>query len=207
MYQEVLDRCVIEFGMDANSIRKLVDKGHPDVMRVWNKMASEKLQNLMPEITSGKQQVSGHHAEKALNDFSVQHDQAINKSPEMKVKEAATSSGINVNHEGFTASIKSKEEKLKGGYQKVTSKNTEQYHNIKQANELQQRDLQAQVNKYEEDRIGQGWFSKRTADTLNAVTFGKAGETIGGPSKGSPKANQINKGAYQNAKRVEQKDE
>ncbi|MCC8399754.1 MAG: conjugal transfer protein TraG N-terminal domain-containing protein [Rickettsia endosymbiont of Platyusa sonomae] len=41
MYQEVLDRCVIEFGMDANSVRKLVDKRHPDVMKVWNNISSE----------------------------------------------------------------------------------------------------------------------------------------------------------------------
>ncbi|BFD45607.1 MAG: hypothetical protein DMENIID0002_02530 [Rickettsia endosymbiont of Sergentomyia squamirostris] len=82
MYQEVLDRCVIEFGMDANSVRKLVDKRHPDVMKVWNKIASEELQNLIPEINSGKHQVSGQHAEKALNDFSNEHDRQINRNPE-----------------------------------------------------------------------------------------------------------------------------
>lgn len=194
MYQEVLDRCVIEFGMDANSVRKLVDKQHPDVMKVWNKIASEELQNLIPEINSGKHQISGQHAEKALNDFSNEHDKKINRNPSSQVKEATAKRGININNEEFTTNIHGKEEKLKKQYKKVTAKNTEQYNNIKQVNILEQGDLQAQINKYEEDRIGQGKF-----------IGGPLG--IGGPTKGSQRTTQVNKGAYENARQVKPKDE
>ncbi len=193
MYQEVLDRCVIEFGMDANSVRKLVDKRHPDVMKVWNKIASEELQNLMPEINSGKQQVSGQHAEKALNDFSNEHDKQINRNPESQVKEVATKSGINTNNEEFTANIKGKEGKLKNKFEEVTGKNSEQYNNIRQVNQLERKDLQAEIDKYEEDRIGQG-----------RVIGSPLG--IGGPTKGSPRGWQFNKGAYQSARQSKPKD-
>ncbi|WP_341758664.1 conjugal transfer protein TraG N-terminal domain-containing protein [Candidatus Tisiphia endosymbiont of Ditula angustiorana] len=202
MYQEVLDRCVIEFGMDANSVRKLVDKRHPDVMKVWNKIASEELQNLMPEINSGKHQVSGQHAEKALNDFSTEHDKRINRNPESQVKEIATKSDI-TNNEEFTANIKGKEGKLKNKFEEVTGKNTEQYNNIRQVNELERKDLQAEVDKYEQDRIGQGKTARGAAWFLNKVN---AGETIGGPAKGTPKGWQFNKGAYQNVRQGTPKD-
>lgn len=101
MYQEVFDRCVIEFGRDANSVRKLIESGHPDVMRVWNKIASEKLQNFIPEIASGKQQVSGDNSEQKLNDFSSKHDKGINQAPDPQVKGVAESSGMNVNNKEF----------------------------------------------------------------------------------------------------------
>lgn len=207
MYQEVLDRCVIEFGMDANSTRKLVDQGHPDVMRVWNKIADEKLQNLIPEINRGKQQVSGAKAERALNDFTDKHDGLINKNPSLQIKESAAKSGLNIDNEQFTANIHGKEGTLKGKFEKVTGKNTEQYHNVRQASEIEQKDLQAQVNKYEKDRIGQGKIARKTAGALDIVTFGKAGETIGGPAKGSQKVPQLSKGVYQNARQVKPKDE
>ncbi|WP_341759834.1 hypothetical protein [Candidatus Tisiphia endosymbiont of Ptychoptera albimana] len=204
MYQEVLDRCVIEFGMDANSVRKLVDKRHPDVMKVWNKIASEELQNLMPEINSGKQQVSGQHAEKALNDFSNEHDKQINRNPESQVKEVATKSGININE--FAANIHEKEGELKNKGKKVTDKNSEQYNNIRQVNQLERKDLQAEIDKYEEDRLGQGKIARTTAGALDIVTFGAAGKTIGGAAKGSSKGWQFNKGAYQNARQGKPKD-
>ncbi|WP_341751203.1 conjugal transfer protein TraG N-terminal domain-containing protein [Candidatus Tisiphia endosymbiont of Piscicola geometra] len=187
MYQEVLDRCVIEFGMDANSVRKLVDKQHPDVMKVWNKIASEELQNLIPEINSGKHQVSGQHAEKALNDFSNEHDKRINRNPESQVKEIATKSGIN--NEEFIANIKGKEGKLKNKFEEVTGKNTEQYNNIRQVNELERKDLQAEVDKYEENRK-----YLRSGKTLG----------IGGTTKGSPKG-WLNKGAYQSVRQSKPK--
>ncbi|MDR0773925.1 MAG: conjugal transfer protein TraG N-terminal domain-containing protein [Rickettsia sp.] len=190
MYQEVLDRCVVEFGMDANSVRKLVDKQHPDVMKVWNKMAAENLQNLIPEINSGRWQVSGQHVEKTLNNFSNEHDKRINRNPESQVKEIATKSGIN--NEEFMANIKGKEGKLKNKFEEVTGKNTEQYNNIKQVNILEHGDLQTQINKYEEDRIGQGKF-----------IGGPLG--IGGPTKGSQRTTRVNKGAYQNAHQVKAK--
>lgn len=204
MYQEVLDRCVIEFGMDANSVRKLVDKRHPDVMKVWNKIASEELQNLMPEINSGKQQVSGQHAEKALNDFSNEHDKQINRNPQSQVKEVATKSGININE--FAANIHEKEGELKNKGKKVTDKNSEQYNNIRQVNQLERKDLQAEIDKYEEDRLGQGKIARTTAGALDIVTFGAAGKTIGGAAKGSSKGWQFNKGAYQNARQGKPKD-
>jgi len=203
MYQEVLDRCVIEFGMDANSIRKLVDRGHPSVMKVWNKIATEKLQNLLPEMSSTKEQVSGQRAHNALDDFSNQHSKVINQNPNSQVKEAASAKSFDVNGEELTSNIHDKGTKLKNQYEKVTSKNDEQYNNVKQANELEQRDAQKQVDKYEEDRIGRGKTARGAAWLLNKVN---AGETIGGPAKGSKKVNAINKGAYQSARQVKSND-
>ncbi len=180
--------------MDANSVRKLVDKQHPDVMKVWNKMVAENLQNLIPEINSGRRQVSGQHAEKALNNFSNEHDKKINRNPNSQVKEAAAKRGININNEEFTTNIHGKEGKLKEQYEKVTAKNTEQYNNIKQVNILEQGDLHRQIDKYKKDRIGQGKF-----------IGGPLG--IGGATKGSEKSTRVNKGAYQNARQVKPKDE
>jgi hypothetical protein len=195
MYQEVLDRCVIEFGMDANSIRKLVDRGHPSVMKVWNKMATEKLQDLIPEMSSNKRQVSGQQ-ENTLDDFSNQHSKVIHQNLNKQVKDAASAKGFDVNSEEFSSNIHDKGTKLRDQYEKVTSKNDEQYNNVKQANELEQRDVQEQVNKYEEDRIGRGKTARGAAWLLNKVN---AGETIGGPAKGSGTVNTISKGAYQSA--------
>lgn len=66
-------------------------------------------------------------------------------------------------------SIKGKEEQLKGEYQKVAGHNTEQYHNIKHVNKLEQADLQAQVNKHEDNR----------KYLRPGKTFGVGGETKG----------------------------
>lgn len=54
----------------------------------------------------------------------------------------------------------------------------------------------------EEDRIGRGKTARGAAWLLNKVN---AGETIGGPAKGSKKVNAINKGAYQSAGQIKAK--
>ena len=52
MYQEVLDRCALEFVKGA--VRKMVDTGHPDVMRVWNEMVDEEMLSNLPVFSEVK---------------------------------------------------------------------------------------------------------------------------------------------------------
>jgi len=204
VYQEVLDRCVIEFGMDPSSVRRMIDRGDPDVMKVWNKMVNENISGSLPEINAGRTNISGHNAERNLDDFSSSSGKAISQDQDQRLKESIEASGNNFGN--IRQSIEGSKEKLEGHYNRISGENENKYKDIRGANELEAKDLQKQVDKYEEDRIGQGRTAKVAAYALDKVSVGTAGKNIGGPGKNSRNNNGLNNGAYQSAGQVKQED-
>ena len=204
MYQEVLDRCVIEFGMDPASVRKMIDRGDRDVMGVWDKMVSENLSGSLPEINAGKANVSGSRAERNLNDFSSSNDKAISQGPDARVQKSINEAGVNFAN--VRQNITDSKYELEGHHNRISGDNENKYKDIRGANELEEKDLQIKIDKYEEDRIGQGKTAKIASAVLDKISIGGAGENIGGVGKNSRNSKGLNNGAYQSAGKVKSDD-
>lgn len=152
MYQEVLDRCVQEFGMSANSVEKMVEKGHPEVMKVWHKMQQEDsyIQDLQQKIKSDRAKVSGSQADEKLGKFSNQHQSKVNDDGNKKILEYAKTQGLNPDQ--TQQEISQQKANLQGKHAEITTKNAEQYNSVKQSNEVIEKDLIDKTNKYEQKR-------------------------------------------------------
>lgn len=198
MTEELINRCMVEWGNgDKQAIYHKVQRRDPDVMRVWNKMQAEDgyVQNLVSNISSGRSKVSGDNANAGLDSFSKQHQQKINQNVESQINDIAISD--NFDSTKIIQNIDTSKSNLAGQTKKLMTENSDQYSSIKQHNEWERQDLQAQVDQYEKDRIGQGLISK-------VISLGTG---IGGPAKDQPRPTTINKGAYQNVGNNKKQDE
>ncbi len=158
MYQEVVDGVKQDYGVDVATAQKMADRRSPEAQKVWQKLQNSDhyVQNIVAKIAQDRESVSGAKATEQLDQFTNQHEDKVASNPKAVISQQAREQGMEL--DGFKGQIQQRASNLFQEHQKMTNKNTEQYKNIKQYNEQEEKIVAKQVKKYEEDRIGKGFI-------------------------------------------------
>jgi hypothetical protein len=183
MTKDVIDRYMQDSGItDRNVAHKHVSDRSPAVMRTWNKMLSEDnyVQNLVADIASTKANVSSAAGSKTLNNFSDQHHLRAG-SNDYKVDRVASEDGFN--GQKIEQGINRQKQGLTQNYSAMNSDNHDQHEGVGYGIKTGQQGLQAKIDKYEEDRMGQGAFAEKLSNLSYIRGIGNLVDPVGGPQK------------------------
>ena len=212
MYQDVVEGIKEEYGVDVRTAHKMADQRSPEAQKVWQKLQNEDqyVQNLVHTIGSGRTHASGEVATQRLDRFTEENSHKVNQDPGQKVRQHATEQGMKLDE--FKENIHQNKNNLEQEYNVMQAENTVHRKQELDHSKKEEAKMQKQVNQYEKDRIGKGAVASGAATVLGVVTGGHAGWTIGKPddkemAKAEVKSNESNKGAYENAKQINEKKE
>jgi len=158
MYQDVLETYAKEKGISTVDARKDVEKRTPEVMQVFNRIAGGEASGVVNRIRQTKEQ-RFDNAETELDNFSGSHQEALNSNVEKEVRRSAKNDGFN--SETAQRNIESKKNLVEEQASSMNQSIESQYSGLKQVNQNTQSIMKAQVDKYEEDRIGKDYISQR----------------------------------------------
>lgn len=186
MYQEVVDGIKQEYGVDAKTAHNMADRRSGEAQRVWQNIQREDhyVDDLANNISHSRQQVSGANAANNMNQFTNDYGSKITQNSEGRVKQQVKDHGQDIDElRGETQwVIRGSEGKIKNRYEEMQTKNNMQRGAIEQYNTDKEKALRDDVEKYEQDRIGQGDISSAGAWLLNKATLGRSGDKVGKPN-------------------------
>lgn len=181
MYQEVVNQLKQDYGVDASAAHQMADRRSPEAQKVWQKLQQEDhyVQDVMHNIRQGRATVSGASGREQLDRFTNQHQDKISNNPDYAIKEYAEQQGMNVG--GFKKQLQEQGDSLKKKHENIRDKNLERYAQVRSETESKEQKATQQVEKYEEDRIGKGIIASTGAKTLDFITVGRTGGSVGKP--------------------------
>jgi hypothetical protein len=180
MYQEVVDGIKKQYGVDGKTAQKMADSHAPEAQAVWANLQRQDnyVQGVLNNVHQGQAKVSGQEATERVDQFSETHSDKINKDSQEGIEIYAQNQGVNVNEIGNK--VHSQEKKLKNAQQNITAENANSYQEVKAKNEAKATEINKEVQKYEEDRIGQGGTSKILGVATKILSLGTHDARIGG---------------------------
>ena len=150
------------YGVSTKDAHTMIENNDPRVTQIRRSMENSPANNVLSQVNSGKESVSGERAVQSLNNFSTKHQKSINTDPTEGVKERAENSGLKTDTKHLDSS---------GLEQKVNTMiqgNQEKIAEVRSEHELQENIRQQKINHLEKNRIGQDKTGK---------FFGIGGET------------------------------
>ena len=150
------------YGVSTKDAHTMIENNDPRVTQIRRSMENSPANNVLSQVNSGKESVSGERAVQSLNNFSTKHQKSINTDPTEGVKERAENSGLKTDTKHLDSS--GLEQKvntmIQGNQEKIAAARSE--------HELQENIRQQKINHLEKNRPGQGKIAK---------FFGIGGET------------------------------
>jgi hypothetical protein len=178
-YHELEQNVARAYGVSTKDAHNMIEHNDPRVLAIRQKMISDEVSQYVPAINSGQVRTSTASSEAVLDKFDQNHQSKIQQDHTAGVKEQAVASGIDPNNKQFVQdNVSHKVNNLmSGNEQKITQEKIQ--------NEISEKQLQGHVNRYEEDRIGQGITSKILGTAAWAGSLGHTADRIGGPDNPS----------------------
>lgn len=141
------------YGVSTKDAHSMIENNDPRVAAIRRTMESHSINNTLSQIDRGKEAVSGAGGPRvlqSLNSFNSQHRKSIDFDPTQGVKERAESSGLNTETKYLdSSSIQQKVSTVIEGNKKKIEQATLDH-------AVQENIRQQQINKLEQNRIGQG---------------------------------------------------
>jgi hypothetical protein len=166
MIHELTDRYMKEYGInDRNKAHRDVSQRTPEVMRTWNKMLNEDnyVQNLVNDIAANKAKLSPESSDMEFNEFNKTH--AIDRGAyDKEVDQAATNAGFK--GEEIQQNVANTKNDLNAKFKDITTVNGDHYVNKSQGIKVETDGMQAKINKFEEDRMGQQDYADLNCDDM-----------------------------------------
>jgi hypothetical protein len=179
MYHQLEQNIVNAYGVSTKDAHNMIEHNDPRVMSIKQRMISDEVSQYVLSINAGQVRTSAASSEEDLNNFTGMHENKIQQDHTAGVKEQAATSGLDsANKEFVVDDVSQKASQL-------LSNNEQQIAQGRKHNEIEEKLLQSAVNKYEEDRIGQGKFSKALGTASWAGSIGNTDDRIGGPENSS----------------------
>lgn len=157
MTEELINRCMVEWGDgDKQSIYRQVQKRHPEVMKVWNKMLAEDnyVQKVVSDIGAGRAKVSETNAQNEFAEFDKTYGQSekykIEQEPSSRVESVMVEKGFNSGM--VKLDVELGEFGLKDKTEELIQKSESKYETAKHRNENEGKRIQGQVDNYRDNR-------------------------------------------------------
>ena len=185
MYHAVEQRLQYIYGVSQKDAHNMIETGDARAANAWQQIVGENVKSVMSEINTGRNNISGEHVNKTLDNFTNKYQNQINQNPQDTVKNIASNNGLNPAK--VQDNLQKRNNELQQRSNQLISENAVQYQSVKWHNENEMRDIQKQADNYEENRIGQGDLSQYGMKAVDFISGGKIGDRIGGPKKGQGK--------------------
>jgi hypothetical protein len=155
MYQDVLETYAKAKGISVSDARRDVEHRTPEVMQVFQRLAGAEANDILNQVRSQRAvNLNPEATEQKLDNVENQYQGKINPDVDKTINNVAANDGFNQGD--IKQKITDSEGQNKEQFNNMQQKNNEQYDNIKHVNQGKQSYMKTQVNKYEEDRIGNG---------------------------------------------------
>lgn len=199
MYQDVLETHAKESSKSIIDARNDVEARTPAVRAVFNRLAASEAGQILGQIHAEKEKLSHPLAQKTLDNTSTEYEQNIDSNVGKVVDKDASEKGFNSDY--IKQDINAMKEINKAQFNYSQEKVDNKYNNVSDANDLQQKEMQAIIDQNEKDRIGKGLTSKILEGASYSLILGKnlitqvgrpKAETVPLGSHSKPSYNNIN---------------
>ncbi|MBY0533871.1 MAG: conjugal transfer protein TraG N-terminal domain-containing protein [Rickettsiaceae bacterium] len=181
MYHEVEQGVMKQYGVSQNQAHQMIESNDPRANKVWDGMVQQNIGNTISQVRAGRNHVNNSAAQDA-NSFHNEHQGKVNNDGLQNLQTKAAEQGLN--KKTMQEDIAERKQNLQTKYDDVTNENSVQYQSVLHANNALKQGLQQRVDKYDEDRIGQGKVVAPVVGFLAQIpTVGNAGAwNVGGPN-------------------------
>lgn len=158
--QQDLERA---YGLSSKEAHDMIERDDPRYRRVWQNRINHRVADVLSSVSAGHSRVMGDSATSRLNEASNNYEQQVNNQSAQNfatAKNVAYNEMGGINYDQVKENIGSKEQQLKGQFQKMQYENSGTYKAVQEANLESAEGTQQEVNIREADRIGQGWTAK-----------------------------------------------
>lgn len=165
-------------GVSSKEAHYMIERNDPRFRQLWQNRINHKVADVLASVAAGHSRVTGDSASARLNAASSNYEQQVDKQAGQNfatTKNTAYNKMGGISYDQMQENINTKEQQLKGQFQKMQYENSGTYKAVQEANLESAQEKQEEVNIREEDRIGQGWTAN------NLVSGGKVfDDGIGG---------------------------
>ncbi len=155
MYDEVQKAVAATYGVSQKEAHRMIESHDPRVDRVWNNMVSSQVSSLVgEEMSKGQGKFEHENQQERLNMSAQQYSSYIDTDHASDVKAYSASQGINPDDKTFV------QNNVEAKVDEMRNRNDVKYEYAKQENKEVEDNRQRKIDKYEEDRIGQGKLGK-----------------------------------------------
>jgi hypothetical protein len=181
MYHEVEQGVMKQYGVSQNQAHQMIENNDPRANKVWDGMVQQNVGNTISQVRAGRNHVDNSAAQDA-NSFHNEYQGKVNNEGVHKLQTQAADQGLN--KKTMQDDMAERKQNLQTKYDNVTNENSVQYQSVLFANKALNQGLQQRIDKYEEDRIGQGEVVAPVVGFLAQIpTLGNAGAwNVGGPN-------------------------
>jgi len=150
LYHIVEQRLQDIYGVSQKDAHNMIEAGDTRATNAWQQIVGENVESVMSEINTGRNNISGEHVDKTLDNFTENYKNQINQNPRDTVKNIALNNGLNPNK--VQDYLQKRNNELQQRSNQLINENAVQYKSVKWHNETEMRDIQKQADKYEEKR-------------------------------------------------------
>ncbi|MFP3011442.1 MAG: conjugal transfer protein TraG N-terminal domain-containing protein [Rickettsia sp.] len=165
------------YGVSSKEAHDMIERGDPRYRQVWQNRINHRVADVLSSVSAGHSRVTGDSATSRLNEASNNYEQQVNNQSAQNfatAKNVAYNEMGGINYDQVKENIGSKEQQLKGQFQKMQYENSGNYQAIQEENLASAQGTQQEVNIREADRIGQGRFARTAGEVSKAMTKGGA---------------------------------
>jgi len=153
-FHKLVSKVSDALGVSPKDAQTMIENDDPSVVQIRRSMENHPANNVLSQVNSGKESVSGERALQSLNNFSTEHQKSINTDPTKGVKERAENSGLKTDTKHLdSGGLEQKVNTIiQGNQEKITEARSQ--------HELQETIRQQKINHLEKNRAGQGKTGK-----------------------------------------------
>ena len=155
-FQSVVDAYKERYGVSDAVAHSAVAAGIPEAREIFTDISKAKFGEIVGRINSGREYAASREQER---NFSKEHESKIDKNPAADMDQYARSYGMK-SKDAIESNIEDKRYDMQDRYESQKAEADLQYQERVSANKAKAKEKQAELDKYEADRIGNGKLSK-----------------------------------------------
>jgi len=155
-FQSVVNAYREKYGVSDALAHREVAAGTIEAREIFTDISKANFGEIIGRINSSKEHAASRDIE---NNFSKTHESKLNKTPSAEIDQYALNYGMK-SKDAIEVNIEEKKQNIQDRYESQKAEADLQYQETVSANKAKAKEKEAELDKYEEDRIGSGKVSR-----------------------------------------------